>query len=548
MPAPRRRGRGRRRRPPPGFGPGRRRRARRDLRRARRRPRSGVFPRARIVLRVGRGSSTPIRTPRPSSWDAACAVAGAGLEAVDMLARGEGDVAFVVARPPGHHALADRAMGFCLINNVAVAAATLANRGERVLIVDWDVHHGNGTEALFWDDDRVCYVSTHQDGLYPGTGGVTDVGGPAARGLTVNVPLPPGATGDVFARAFDEVVAPVAERFDPTWVLVSAGYDAHRADPLAELGLSSGDYAQPRVDRARLRARVRPARVLPRRRVRPRGDPLVGYRNPRWRARGPSVGGPTDRGRTRRRSGRPRPPRADRAVRGRSRGEDGRRRSRRLGGQPPGGRVGRAARGGDRQRAWSRCTRSGCSSTNRAIRPARTLPPSSSAGPARSSASRPPESSDAWSRANRSVRCGAPRETPAPTCSWSGPAVPASTPVAGWAAPASTSPKRAVWCSSSCHPPALKSPPDMTRPRLGRAVTGVGGIDADGRAEGSARPPYPRGRVDRDRDRDQRAVPRECTPLGTPLGAARSGRAATRPARGSLGAHRGTRGRRWSPR
>jgi acetoin utilization deacetylase AcuC-like enzyme len=191
----------------------------------------------------GGGKLDPDTYARPSSWDAACAVAGAGLEAVDMLARGDGDVAFVVARPPGHHALADRAMGFCLINNVAVAAAALANRGERVLIVDWDVHHGNGTEALFWDDDRVCYVSTHQDGLYPGTGGVTDVGGPAARGLTVNVPLPPGATGDVFARAFDEVVAPVVERFDPTWVLVSAGYDAHRADPLAELGLSSGDYA-----------------------------------------------------------------------------------------------------------------------------------------------------------------------------------------------------------------------------------------------------------------------------------------------------------------
>ncbi len=135
-------------------------------------------------------------------------------------------------------------MGFCLVNNVAVAAAALAQRGERVMIIDWDVHHGNGTEAIFWDDDRVCYVSTHQDGLYPGTGRVTDVGGAEARGYTVNIPLPPGATGDVFSRAFEEVVAPVAERFAPTWVLVSAGYDAHRADPLADLGLSSGDYAR----------------------------------------------------------------------------------------------------------------------------------------------------------------------------------------------------------------------------------------------------------------------------------------------------------------
>jgi acetoin utilization deacetylase AcuC-like enzyme len=192
---------------------------------------------------AGGGKLDPDTYARPSSWDAARSVAGAGLEAVDALTRGEGEVAFVVARPPGHHALADRAMGFCLLNNVAVAAATLANRGERVMVVDWDVHHGNGTEAIFWDDDRVCYVSTHQDGLYPGTGRVTDVGGPGARGCTVNIPLPPGATGDVFRRAFAEVVAPAAERFAPTWVLVSAGYDAHRDDPLADLGLSSGDYA-----------------------------------------------------------------------------------------------------------------------------------------------------------------------------------------------------------------------------------------------------------------------------------------------------------------
>jgi acetoin utilization deacetylase AcuC-like enzyme len=193
---------------------------------------------------AGGGKLDPDTYARAASWDAARSVAGAGLEAVDALTRGDGDVAFVVARPPGHHALPDRAMGFCLVNSVAVAAAALANRGERVMIIDWDVHHGNGTEAIFWDDDRVCYGSTHQDGLYPGTGPVTDVGGPNARGLTVNVPLPPGADGDVFRRAFEEVFAPVAQRFAPTWVLVSAGYDAHRADPLAELGLSSGDYAQ----------------------------------------------------------------------------------------------------------------------------------------------------------------------------------------------------------------------------------------------------------------------------------------------------------------
>jgi acetoin utilization deacetylase AcuC-like enzyme len=178
------------------------------------------------------------------SWDAARRTAGAGLSAIAALANGEGDVAFVGARPPGHHALADRAMGFCLVNNVAVAAAALTAEGERVMIVDWDVHHGNGTEALFWDDDRVCYVSTHQDRFYPGTGAVDDIGGDAARGLTVNVPLPAGATGDVATRALEEVVAPVADHFAPTWVLVSAGFDAHRDDPLANLSLSSGDFAR----------------------------------------------------------------------------------------------------------------------------------------------------------------------------------------------------------------------------------------------------------------------------------------------------------------
>jgi acetoin utilization deacetylase AcuC-like enzyme len=192
----------------------------------------------------GGGKLDPDTYARPESWEAARAAAGAGLAAVDALNQGRGDVAFVVARPPGHHALADRAMGFCLLNNVAVAASSLASAGERVMIVDWDVHHGNGTQAIFWNDDRVCYVSTHQEGLYPGTGRIGELGGADARGLTVNIPLPPGATGDVVTRALDEVAAPVAARFAPTWVLVSAGYDAHRDDPLADLALSGGDYAR----------------------------------------------------------------------------------------------------------------------------------------------------------------------------------------------------------------------------------------------------------------------------------------------------------------
>ena len=192
---------------------------------------------------TGGGSLDPDTYATTESWDIALESAGAGLVAIEMLGeRGDG-TGFVVARPPGHHALADRSMGFCLINNVAVAGAALVAAGERVLIVDWDVHHGNGTQALFWDDPEVLYVSTHQWPCYPGTGRASDVGGPSAAGSTVNVPLPPGATGDVVRQAFDQLVTPVVDRFAPSWVLVSAGFDAHRADPLADLALSAGDFA-----------------------------------------------------------------------------------------------------------------------------------------------------------------------------------------------------------------------------------------------------------------------------------------------------------------
>jgi acetoin utilization deacetylase AcuC-like enzyme len=134
-------------------------------------------------------------------------------------------------------------MGFCLLNNIAVAAAKLTSEGERVLIVDWDVHHGNGTQAMFWNDPNVLYVSSHQWPLYPGSGGAREVGGLDAVGTTVNIPLPARTTGDVLRRGFEELAAPVIDDFAPTWVLVSAGFDAHRDDPLADLALSSGDFA-----------------------------------------------------------------------------------------------------------------------------------------------------------------------------------------------------------------------------------------------------------------------------------------------------------------
>jgi acetoin utilization deacetylase AcuC-like enzyme len=179
----------------------------------------------------------------PGSFATARDAAGLGLAAVAALQNGEATAALVAPRPPGHHASAGSGMGFCLLNNVAIAAGALVDAGERVAIVDWDVHHGNGTQNIFWDDPRVLYVSTHQWPWYPGTGDARDVGGSHALGQTVNVPLPAGATGDVGLHAFDDVITEVVDQFSPTWLLISAGYDAHRDDPLGELAWSAGDFA-----------------------------------------------------------------------------------------------------------------------------------------------------------------------------------------------------------------------------------------------------------------------------------------------------------------
>ncbi|MGH9293546.1 MAG: histone deacetylase family protein [Acidimicrobiales bacterium] len=179
----------------------------------------------------------------PGSFDAALRAAGAGPDAAERLRAGAAVAAFLALRPPGHHARPGRAMGFCLFNNVAVTAATLAAAGERVAVVDWDAHHGNGTQEIFYARGDVLYVSIHQFPCYPGTGSLAETGTGPGAGATVNLPLPAGSAGDAYREAIDTVVTPLVERFEPAWVLVSAGFDGHRDDPLTDLGLSAGDYA-----------------------------------------------------------------------------------------------------------------------------------------------------------------------------------------------------------------------------------------------------------------------------------------------------------------
>jgi acetoin utilization deacetylase AcuC-like enzyme len=194
----------------------------------------------------------------PRSYRAAAHGAGGAAALARALLAGEAPAGFSALRPPGHHAEPERAMGFCIFDSIAVAAAlAVAELGaDRVLILDWDVHHGNGTEAIFGERDDVLLISIQQEGIWPGTGLPEDIGDGAGAGFTINLPVPEASGRDVFLSLLDRVVGPVATEYAPDLILISAGYDAHREDPLAGLALDSEDFGQMTVEVRELAARL----------------------------------------------------------------------------------------------------------------------------------------------------------------------------------------------------------------------------------------------------------------------------------------------------
>ncbi len=200
----------------------------------------------RELCRSGGGAIDVDTFAGESSWEAALRAAGGACEMVRQLLSTDAGIGFCAVRPPGHHAEPERAMGFCLFDNVAVAAAlAIAELGlERVFILDWDVHHGNGTAEIFRRRDDVLFASIHQGGIFPGTGARSDAGSGPGEGYTINLPVPAGSEEDVWLSLLEDEVLPAAAAFKPQLVLISAGFDAHRDDPLAECRLEASSFAR----------------------------------------------------------------------------------------------------------------------------------------------------------------------------------------------------------------------------------------------------------------------------------------------------------------
>lgn len=200
----------------------------------------------------------------PQSFNVAALAAGAGIAGVDAVMKEEGGRAFALVRPPGHHATNKRAMGFCLLNNAAIAAryAQAKHGVESVLIVDWDVHHGNGTQDIFWTDNSVFFFSTHQSPHYPGTGARSEVGEGKGKGFTLNIPLPARTTAAAHRQAFADALKEIETRFHPDLIIVSAGFDSHRGDPLGSLMLEDPDFAEMTKDVLRLAEKHAKGRVV----------------------------------------------------------------------------------------------------------------------------------------------------------------------------------------------------------------------------------------------------------------------------------------------
>jgi len=196
------------------------------------------------ISEQGGGYLTLDTVVTPRSYETALLAAGGTMKAVDAVLDGKARRAAALVRPPGHHATSTEGMGFCLFNNIAVAAAHALSRRqlERVLIVDWDLHHGNGTEAMFYSSRRVLFFSCHESPAYPGTGWITDVGEEEGEGYTINVPMPPGSGDLDYRDAFEKVLLPAARTYRPDIILVSCGLDAHRLDPLGHIELSTAGY------------------------------------------------------------------------------------------------------------------------------------------------------------------------------------------------------------------------------------------------------------------------------------------------------------------